>query len=114
MIRGNNCPNCNESILSFSEFIKITNTNKSFYCENCGKEVRLKNHFMFFILAAVIIGLALPTFLLGTGNAPDLFYNLSKTTGILAAILYILFWIGFVTYLAWKFIGWVEVHTSNN
>ncbi len=69
---------------------------------------------MTLIITAVIIGLAIPTFLIGTGNVPEFFNNMAKSTGILSAILYILLWIIAVTYLAWKFIGWKEVDSSNN
>lgn len=69
---------------------------------------------MILIITAVIIGLAIPTFLIGTGNVPEIFNTLPKTTGILSIILYVLLWIIAVTYTAWKFIGWKEVNSSNN
>lgn len=110
MIQGNTCPNCNESILSFSEFIKITNTNKTLNCENCGKELKIKNNFAYLILMAVVIGLAIPTFIFGAGFAPEPFYKLSATSSILTIILYVLLWIVSVNFIAWSFVGWKEVN----
>lgn len=113
MNRGNTYPKCNESLLSFREFIKITNTNKSFYYENCGKELRLSNNYLILILVAVIMGLAVPVFLLEIGHAPSFFYDIPKTTGILSVFLYFLLWIIAVTYLAWRLVGWGEVDWSD-
>lgn len=106
MLKGNTCPVCNKSITTFTYFLKPSKPQKSIACQNCGASVTIKNSFVVFVLACVLIGLALPTFLLGTGVLEGIFSSFPKWAFLSLVIAYLVLWVFMVTFLSWLFIGW--------
>ncbi|HET8866563.1 MAG TPA: hypothetical protein VFM80_12780 [Gracilimonas sp.] len=55
---------------------------------------------------AVIIGLAIPTFLVGTGQVPSFFNELAFHMKAIIVVIYLILWIVGAIFLGWLLIGW--------
>lgn len=102
-MKANKCPGCKESVMPYKIFIKEAEPGKPAKCHSCGIELNRSKMAVPFLLAMVIIFIALPTFYLGASNMLSDFSGLFLIT---FSIAYILILAIVINFLAWLFIGW--------
>lgn len=106
MFKGNKCPDCKKSIITFRRFIQVNNPGKTIECRHCGTSLKLSTFFSFIIIFAVLVGLAIPTFLIGIGQTPSFFNELDFYLKTIIGVFYLLLWIVGTLFLSWHLIGW--------
>lgn len=101
------CPRCSKLATNFYDFATAF---KTIRCQHCNEKLKLGGKTVFVLLLMVILGLAVPTFLLGVNNIgfnyfPKGWMTIATIAGYLAV------WYILTSVLAWQVVEF-ELHRS--
>ncbi|MDZ7714686.1 MAG: hypothetical protein U5J95_00585 [Balneolaceae bacterium] len=83
-----------------TNFFRFSTAFRTIRCQHCNEKLKLGGKAVFVLLLMVILGLAVPTFLLGINNIGfDYFSQAWMTVGAIAG--YLILWYGITSVLAW-------------
>ena len=102
-MKGNFCPHCGKSVMSYWRFVKEAEPYKTSRCGSCGVELKRSPRVIPYILlmSVLVAAMSIPLFLAMAQT------RLTALSSWSMAILCLAAWSLVVNHLSWRYIGWI-------